>query len=81
MSCPSRVRNPDVANQRIGVEAVSQLLDLADSSAPIDASRPVRNDRKTRRVIAPILEALQSFEQDSWNISARDGAHDAAHTF
>ena len=76
---PSRVRDTDVAEQRVRAQAIGELFDLADAAPAFDADRAVRDHREPRRVIAAILQPLEAFEQDPRDVPARDGANNAAH--
>ena len=77
---PARVRDPDVPEQRLRVQAIGELFDLADPAPPFDAPRAVRNHGETRGIVAAVFEPPESLDENSRNVPARDGAHDAAHT-
>ena len=79
MSRPARVSDTHVAGQGFAIEAIRQLFDFADPPAPFDSSRAMWNDGESRGIVTAVFEAPQSFDENSRNVSARDGAHDAAH--
>ncbi len=77
---PAGVRNPETAFDRIRLQQLAQHGDLADRTDTAQAAIGLTHGN-TGRVVAAILKALQTFDQNGHNIALSDGADDAAHRF
>ena len=76
---PARV--PDAVNpfERLGVDGLLEIHELARASAALDL--PVAHDRDARGVVAAIFEAPQAVDQDGHDLLPAEITDDSAHTF
>ena len=74
---PSRVADAVVAGDRVRADHLFEVGELA--GAPPQVDRAVADHRDARRVVAPVLEAPQSVDEDGNDVLRSDVADDSAH--
>ena len=74
---PSCVTDAVVAGDRVRADHLFEVGELA--GAPPQVDRAVADHRDARRVVAPVLEAPQSVDEDGNDVLRSDVADDAAH--
>jgi len=80
MCCPAGVGNPQGATDITVIQHRLQFGDLAHGTNALQAAILTAH-RNPRRIIAPVLEALEAFDKNRNNVTLRDGANNAAHEF
>ena len=75
--CPARVRDARLAADVLGARLRRELGDASGRTHALQAGAV--HHRDARRVVAAILEAPQSLDQDRNDVAPRGGADDAAH--
>src|SRR5687767_4841107 len=78
MRRPAGVRDADGTVEAVFLRATRKLRDAAGAAQTLETSV---HHRDSRGVVAAVFEALQTFEQDRDDVTARDGAYDAAHDY
>ncbi len=74
---PARVAEPIVAGERRADQRFLEPRQLARAPPHFDAA--VGHDGDTRRIVAPVFEPAEAFDQDWNHLFAADVANDAAH--
>ena len=80
VSGPARVCDAEVARSRRFGDGVLQHLHLADRAHSAQLARASEH-RDSGRVVAAILEAAQTFDQDGYDVTISNGADDSTHGF
>ncbi len=75
---PAGVGDTQVTGQWLGCQGLLQLGDLADTATALQRTG-LGEDRHAGAVIAPVLQALEAFDQDRGDVAFGDGANDATH--
>ena len=75
---PSRMAHPDMAVERVFIEQLAQIVELADRAADLEP-RAAGQSRNPSRVITAILKPLQPAEQYRSRLARTDITHDSAH--
>mgnify|MGYP001199808952 CR=1 FL=1 len=73
MSRPARVGKAQLARLRMRAELLFELRDLADRLLALELT-VAGQYRDPRRIVAPILQALQTLDQDRDNVTLCDGS-------
>ena len=74
---PARVADAVVAGDRVGVDDVFEVRQLAGAAAQVDGA--VAHDRHARRVVAAVLELPQAVDQHGHDVLRSDVSDDSAH--
>ncbi len=78
MRRPARVGDSEVARSWRGGQRLGKLRHLADGAQARDMGAAIQHS-DARRVIAPVFEALQAFDEDRDDVPVSDRSNDSAH--
>ncbi len=76
---PAGVPDAHLSEKGLLAQQFFQLHELAQ--APTDSQSAVADDRHARRVIAPVLQALQAVQDDGHGLLGAQISDDAAHSY